>query len=174
MKSILKPIVVLTLISVIAAALLGGTYEATKPLIDAAEKAATAQAMQQVLPQATSLEEFEMDEIENLQLAARDAGGAGYAFKVTDKGFGGQITVMVGIDLDGKMTGIQLVEHSETPGLGSKAGQPSFTDKFIGVDEGGLSGVDTISGATVTSSAVKRCAATAYEAFNSLEGGSQA
>lgn len=174
MKSILKPIVVLTLISVVAAALLGGTYGATKPLIEAAEKAATADAMKQVLPAAADFEEIAVEGIENLQLAARDTSGAGYAFKVTDKGFGGAIVVMVGIDADGNMTGIQLLEHSETPGLGTKAGQPAFTDKFIGVSEADLSKVDTISGATVTSSAVKRCAATAYEAFNSLEGGNQA
>ena len=79
-------------------------------------------------------------------------------------GFGGTITMMVGIDLEGKVTGISIISHTETAGLGSVAGDNSakgqaFRDSFIGLSgsvstskDGGEA--DTITGATITSRAI--------------------
>ena len=53
----------------------------------------------------------------------RDDSGNGYAFKVKDKGFGGVYNVMVGIGNDGNITGVKLLDNTETPGLGSKTQQ---------------------------------------------------
>ena len=103
-----------------------------------------------------------------LVLAAKDENGQGYAFKVQDKGFGGAYTVMVGIGPDGKITGAKLMDNSETPGLGSKTGAADFTGRFTGVDASGLEGVQTITGATISSKAFKRCVDTAFQAFEAV------
>jgi len=70
------------------------------------------------------------------------------------KGFAGLVGVMVGVSKDGKLLDIGITSHSETPGIGTKAGEPSFTDQFKGLKaEAGLK-VDGISGATYSSKGV--------------------
>lgn len=164
-----KPIIVLTLICVISSALLGATYTITKDTIDAATKAATDAAMAAVLPGAGSFEEITVDGVEGVLLAAKETGGLGYAFQVQDKGFGGAYVVMVCIGDDGKITGTQLLDNSETPGLGSKTGEASFTGQFIGKDSA-LEGVETVTGATISSNAFIRCIGTAYQAYGAVTG----
>ena len=76
------------------------------------------------------------------------------------KGFGGTVKVMIGIDADGKVTGVKVTEHSETPGLGSKAADADYLKQYQGVTEAPESSikddknVDAITGATITSNAV--------------------
>lgn len=167
--NLVKPVIVLTVICVVSSALLGFTYNATKDTISAVEKAASDAAMMEVLPGAasfTTLKENDGD----LLLAARDESGKGYVFKVQDKGYGGKYVVMLGIGPDGKITGTKLLDNSETPGLGSKTGMPAFTDQFTGKDAG-LEGVDTITGATISSKTFLRCVDKAFAAYNSVKEG---
>ncbi len=100
-----------------------------------------------------------------------DAGGgiAGHAIKVTSKeGFGGEITMLIGVAPGGSFTGLQYLTINETAGLGMNADKPEFIDQFIGTPaekfvlvkgnaekDGDISAV---SGATVTSSAVTNAA----------------
>ena len=167
MKELLKPIIVLTAICLITSGLLGATYNVTAPLIAQSEKKASDEAMTEVLPASTSFTEVPVDGIEGLLIAAKDESGAGWAFKVQDKGFGGAYVIMVGIGSDGKITGTKLLDNSETPGLGSKTGMPSFTGQFVGKDKE-LEGVETITGATISSKAFLRAVATAYTAFEAV------
>lgn len=99
---------------------------------------------------------------------------SGYCVSVTANGYGGPIEMIVGVDTDGRVTGIKILSDSETPGLGSRAKEPAFSDSFKGkkpplsVVKGGgkanaTSGataaggqINAISGATVTSNAVVR------------------
>lgn len=176
---LVKPIIVLVLICIISAGLLGATYTATADTIAQVQKEASDKAMTEVLPGAASFTEIQRGENAGLDalrdtvaqtkcgllMAAKEDSGAGYAFKVQDKGFGGAYAVMVGIDAQGKITGVKLLDNSETPGLGSKTGEKNFTDRFTGVDGSSLEGVQTITGATISSNAFKRCVATAFEAF---------
>ena len=86
--------------------------------------------------------------------------GQSYAVKVLPSGFDGTITMMVGI-ADGKVTGISVISHTETPGLGAVAAAQNakgeaFRSQFVG-QEGTLSigdQIDAMSGATITSTAV--------------------
>jgi electron transport complex protein RnfG len=74
------------------------------------------------------------------------------------------MSIVVGIDVDGVITGVEVVESSETAGLGSKATEEPFKGQFIGrnveafvVTKNGSTQeneVDAISGATITSNAV--------------------
>ncbi|MGI5967694.1 MAG: FMN-binding protein [Anaerotruncus rubiinfantis] len=169
MKDLLKPIIVLTVICIVTAGLLGATYNVTKPLIDKAELDATNAAMREVMPSATNFTAItELPDVTGLVQASKDDGGAGYVFKVESKGFGGAYPVMVGIGADGKITGAKLLEgNSETPGLGSKTGNESFTGQFIGKDSS-LSGVETITGATISSKAFISAVGIAYEAYTAV------
>ena len=97
---------------------------------------------------------------------AEDAGGkvVGYVIKGQASGYGGNDIVVVGVGEDLKVTGISFPEAlPETPGLGQKATDPAFYSQFAGkgmhlsVVKGGgagADGVDAISGATITSTAV--------------------
>lgn len=165
-----KPIIVLTVICIISSSLLGFTYSATKDAIAAVEKATSDAAMQEVLPGAASFAELPNNPDEGLLLAARDEGGKGFVFKVQDKGYGGTYVVMVGIGPDGAITGAKLLDNAETPGLGSKTGMPAFTDQFKGKDAG-LEGVETITGATISSKTFLRCVDKAFKAYESVKEG---
>ncbi len=87
----------------------------------------------------------------------------GYCVKAETKGYGGVIKLLVGFDEKLKVSGIKITESQETAGLGSKAGEPSFSEALRGKEPllkvkknggGGKSEVDAISGATITSTAV--------------------
>ncbi len=164
-----KPIIVLTLICLISSALLGLTYEKTKDIIAAAELQATNDAMAEVLPGSSG--DFEQLDagMENVLMAAKDNGGAGYVFQVEDSGYGGAYVVMVGMDNEGTITGAKLLEHNETPGLGAKTEGADFTSQFIGKNQSSAADVDMITGATISSSAFIRCVEAACEAFNAVQ-----
>lgn len=70
------------------------------------------------------------------------------------KGFHGLIGVMVGISREGKLLDIGITSHSETPGVGSRVAEASFTDQFKGLTAGGELAIDGISGATYSSRGV--------------------
>ncbi|MBR1498217.1 MAG: FMN-binding protein [Bacteroidaceae bacterium] len=142
--------IVLTGIAVVAGAALGYVNSITAPTIEAIkaqqEKAA---------------------ELEVLN------GQEGTAIKVTDpKGFGGALTVMVGLAQDGTVLGYKVLESSETPGLGAKADfwfQEGQKGNIIGKTAGKLEvskdggDVDAITASTITSRAFLRCINAAYE-----------
>jgi electron transport complex protein RnfG len=84
------------------------------------------------------------------------------AYETSASGFGGELTIMVGYDLEkDKLTGLKIGTNSETAGVGSRVTQDQFTKQFKGLDialkfSGGPCpvGVDAVSGATVSSTAV--------------------
>ena len=88
------------------------------------------------------------------------------------KGYGGDISVMTGVDKDGKVTGVNILSHSETAGLGANAVKESFRDQFVGLvkgitvskDKPGENSIDALTGATVTSRAVTKAVNAAIEA----------
>lgn len=73
--------------------------------------------------------------------------------------FSGTLSIMVGVNSDGTVSGVSIVTTAETSGLGSKAGDPEFKDQYVGkggtlaVDQDGGE-IDAIRGATITSRAV--------------------
>ncbi|MCI4626157.1 MAG: RnfABCDGE type electron transport complex subunit G [Candidatus Magnetoovum sp. WYHC-5] len=85
------------------------------------------------------------------------------ATEVTVKGYGGRVSVIVGVGEDNKITGLKVVQHSETPGLGANIIKDVFQRQFAGRDEtiklkkdGG--NIDHVTGASVSSRAVVKCA----------------
>jgi len=89
-----------------------------------------------------------------------DGEKAGYAFTAAGGGYGGNIDILVGLDSGFEIKGISILSQTETPGLGARITESSFTDQFKGLSadsialrsEGG--NIDAITGATISSRAV--------------------
>lgn len=160
----LKPIVVLTAICVIVSAALVGTYGLTKPVIDAAKAAEANAALSAVLPDGTDFEEVTVT-AENVLNAYKAGNGAGYVFQAQGKGFAGMITVMVGISSDGAITGTQVMEHGETPGIGDRIEKEAhFQEQYLGKDYN-LEGIEFLSGATFSSKGFNAAVGNAFVAY---------
>ena len=166
----MKDAMILFAITLVSGACLGGVYEITKAPIAAAEMAAKAEAYKTVLPAAETFEEAGSadalaaanTEISGLgygnvtvdeAVSGKDASGAevGYVVTSTSKdGYGGAITVSVGIEADGTVSGIEFLTLAETAGLGMNADKPEWKGQYASADNE----INAISGATITSNAV--------------------
>ena len=165
-----RPVVVLVVICLVAAALLGFTNAKTAPAIAAAEEEAARQLRQAVLPDATEFADLTKDKLSD-ELAAMGVTGIyegdnGTGYVVTAQAYGGAVVGTVGFDPDGKILRVEANVSTETQGVGSKVGvQENMLEKFVGLS-GDVSGVQLKSGATLTSNAVRNgvnaaCAAVA-------------
>ena len=171
---------VLLIISLVVAGMLGVVNGMTADIIAEAKAAKKAEAMSVVLADC-SFEEVAVTEDMVAASAAfeselasvyagKDSSGAaaGYVMEVTPSGFGGAISMVVGVDAAGKVTGVSVISNSETAGVGTKVTQNKnnksgvpVLDQFIGKSaaDGELTvgtNVDAVSGATVSSKAVTR------------------
>lgn len=95
----------------------------------------------------------------------------GYCIEVNTVGYGGNIKMMVGINADGTVRGIGIVEIAETAGLGSRTNDSSYLSQYIGKSEiMDVSDIDVISGSTVSSKAIMNGVNYALEAFAVIGG----
>lgn len=153
----------LAITSFVALALAGVNALTKQPIAD--QKAEKLQAaITEVLPGGGEKLEASAYKDETKLVSAVYAGENGYAVEVKPVGFNGEITMMVGIGLDGKVLGISVVTQTETAGLGAvvadggEKGQ-NFRNQFAGMEgilavkkDGGE--VEAVSGATISSRAV--------------------
>jgi len=182
MKNMLKDALVLFVITLFAGLLLGVVYEITKEPIAVQEEKARQEAFAEVFESAEKFETIEKITQEETEKVLADANitgvtvnetvGAygsgdqllGYCITVTThEGYGGDIKMTLGVNLDGSLNGISILEISETPGLGMKAEsvlKPQFSGKNAEQFEYTKTGaaaenqIDAISGATITTKAV--------------------
>ena len=97
------------------------------------------------------------------------------AYSAAAKGYHDLIEVMIGVNPDGTLTGISIMTHTETPGLGARIVEPEFTNQFAGLEldttklsaEGGQ--VDTLSGATFSTVGVIAAVSAALEQFPQIK-----
>ncbi len=174
MKENLKLGGTLLAITAIAGLILAFAYDITRAPIEAKAKAEQAAAMKVVL-EAEDFTELTSDitdeNITGIFEAKTGGNDAGYVFKVNSSGYGGKIELMVGINGEGSVSGIEILSHTETPGLGSKAkDDPTFAEQFKGLPtEAELavgSDIEAITGATITSKAVTSGVNTAINYYN--------
>ncbi len=178
MNKILKLALVLLAVSAIVAGVLGVINELTYPVIDAQKQAKTAEAFSAVL-KADRFDEIEFNNPDfPTVLTVHKAEGVGYVVTSKFSGAQGNITLAVGVDNDYKCTGISVIEHAETSGLGANAASTGevgvkFRAQFVGQDEsialanaGGS--IDALTGATITSRAITEAVATSIRAVKSL------
>lgn len=183
-KSTLRNMVVcLGLVCFICAAILGETYVLTAGPIELAQQNKTKQSIAKVLPS------FSADPVESAvtwngtEYVYYSVEGAGCAIISSVSGFGGPLSVMVGIEDGGIVYNTVVLSHSETPGLGAKCQTDAgFIDQFKGWDpsrktllvkkDGG--DVDAITASTITSRAYALAISNALEVYRTIaadEGG---
>ena len=132
-KDKIVPTIVLTVICLVSALLLGVINMVTKDVILKAELKAATEAMQEVLPSATSFEEVNI-EGKNLPkeiVKANKADNGGYVFQIEVTGYKPGIVIMVGVTADGAITKIKTIKTSETWGLEKKL-DGEYNDGDIG------------------------------------------
>ena len=178
MKKILKLTVILFIVCAIVAGVLGVVNEFTKDRIAEQNRLKTEKAYAAVLV-ADSYEAVEFDAAAWPTIdSISKAGEAGYVVETTFSGAQGSITMAVGVDTELKVTGISIIKHAETAGLGAVAASTNekgvaFRSQFVGEDKnvaitkaGG--NINAITGATITSRAVAQAAANAVCAVEAL------
>ncbi len=153
---ILRLVITLFLICAVVAGLLAGVNGITKDRIAAAKARKTLDAIAEVLPDGDTAREMEGFSDASGMVTAVYISDSGYAIKVAPNGFGGTIDMMVGLSKDGKVLGISIISHAETPSLGAVAADKgskgqAFREQFKDYD----GSLDAISGATITSKAVQ-------------------
>jgi electron transport complex protein RnfG len=155
MKEMARYGFILSVICIIAAGLLAGVNSLTKKRIIAQAQAEEDMALKEVLPGAEKFETV-MKDAETLYYKGTDKEGRplGVAFKASGKGYSSVIETLVGMDTRGKITAIKVLSQNETPGLGMRVIEDNFTGQFANKDRQELSGVQAITGATISSRAV--------------------
>ena len=171
-KNIISVGLKLFLITSISALVLAVVNNITLPIIEKNTREKQEIAMKSVIMDAVRFEKADTSALALVELPCTVTGvynavnskdnTIGYAVIVSTVGYGGDILLTVGVDSDLKVTGIDVISHSETPGLGEKCTKTEFKEQFKG-KEIGLSvvkngatanQVDAISSATITSKAV--------------------
>lgn len=173
----------LTLLGICAvvALLLGVVNSVTEPIIEEIQAEKTAAAMSQVLP----ADEYQKVETTYPNVTAMNkalSGGEqiGYVVEVATNGFGGAMSMVVGVDMNGAVTGVSVTDNSETANIGTKVvNDQTVLDRFIGMSHAdgeitvnsGTNRFDGVSGATVSSKGVTAGVNTALAAVAEQKGG---
>ena len=162
-KYIAKLTITLLAITVVTSFLLSLVYTVTKPTIDALNEQARQESMLAVMADATEFSEVAYTEtagVTGVDAAYNGSELLGYCVQTEPAGFGGAISMMVGVSTDGTVTGVSILEHNETPGVGTNAMTEDFLAQYTGrtgtltVKTGADTDIQHITGATVTSAAV--------------------
>ncbi len=178
MKKSLPLIFSLTLICLISGSILAFVHAATADRIATNALRRTTDAIRQVLPEHDTLRDPRHIEYQGttftLYEALHDGEVAGVAIETsTSAGYGGDIRLMIGLDPQGNTSGLVILAHKETPGLGAKITESSFLARFVGRNarqthwnvqkDGGE--IQAITAATVSSRAVSDAVARAIQAY---------
>lgn len=185
-STFINMVLTLFVVTFVAAAALGFVYDLTKDAIEEAKMKAQSEAIEKVLPEYDELGESVKVALpaseDSIEIFPAYNGGelVGVAVKTfTNNGFNGFISVMAGIDLSGNLFGYEILEHEETPGLGSKMdvwfcntekptqnviGKNPQSHQFEVTKDGG--DIDAITASTITSRAFLDALKKAFEAYN--------
>jgi electron transport complex protein RnfG len=187
MKEIARLVIVLTIICVVAAAALSEVYTLTKEPIERAAREEKLSAIRHITPPFTN--EPDVDRVtiplgkddqgneitRDYYVATKDNAIVGIDFEASSPaGYGGTIYLIVGVTPDGAITGVEVLKHSETPGLGTKVTAETWLAQFKGKDlknttwavkkDGG--DIDYTSGATISPRAVVSAVKQGLEDFS--------
>ena len=170
-KEVVKPAAILFAICVLVACTLAGTNALTKDRIEAQQEAKAEESRMIVLPAADSFVAAD-----GYYAGLKNDEAIGYVFETESKGYGGTVRVMTGISADGSITGVVILEHEETPGLGANAEKEAFRDQFkqsispdgitvVRYQEPGEGEIEAMTGASITSRAVTDAVNQAIEQY---------
>lgn len=166
-KEIVIPALSLFIICIVVTALLGLTNAVTAPKIEELAVETQEAAKKEVLADAASFGDAEQTQLSGTTYTyynglAADGSVMGYVVETVSKGYGGDISLMVGVGVDGTVQGVSILSINETAGLGMNAENPEFLEQFlgksgtIGVQKNGSSDteIQALTGATITSEAM--------------------
>lgn len=169
--NIIKDAFMLFIITLFLVAILSAAKVVTQSAIDKANLEAKIQSFNEVCPGYFTSEDITGDVVgasagynaslngDEPVLRCKNESGEliGYIVQCTSKGFGGPLNLIVGFDKNANITGVRYADTpSETPGLGMKTTEKEFLDSWLNHNHNNVNEVDTISGATVTSTAFKQ------------------
>ncbi len=188
-KEYVYPVVILVVISVVTTALLAVTNFVSSPIIAANQAASANATRKELLAEADSFSLVEGDYLTSSDQSAKVTevyeadNGVGMVLTVVTKSFGGDLTMMVGMDADGAVTGVKVTDSSDTPGVGSKDTQPDYLAQYDGLTtltsenvkkETSVTSDGTafeyITGASVSGTAIHKGVYLALDQFNALGG----
>ncbi len=179
-KAILVPTIALFVICLVSTALLGLANSVTAPKIEQLAIQTEIKSRSEVLETAETFEEKSDNGINYVAGLDKDGNEVGMVFTTTAKSYGGEIIVMTGIDMEGKITGVKLLHITDTPGLGMNADKPEFRDKFLNMSDkitivknsanAANNEIDALSGATISSNAVAEAVNKALDSFAKVTG----
>jgi len=172
----------LSAVCLVCSALLAFSYAITLEPIGAAQQNKTNASIARVLPAFQGTPELSSIELEGLRYDYYKVDGTGMAVLSTVSGFGGPLTLMVGVTEEGIIYNTVALSHSETPGLGAKCQtDEKFLSQFRGWDpasrqllvkkDGG--DVDAITASTITSRAYALAVRNALNVFTAIYGGQE-
>ncbi|MCQ2485455.1 MAG: FMN-binding protein [Clostridia bacterium] len=179
-KKIVIPAVSLFVICLVCTLLLAFVNQKTAPKIEELAIQTETESRAKVLSSASTFEEGKKDGV-SFVTGYNDAKEVqGYIFVTTTKSYGGDLQVMTGVDAEGKVTGIEILEISDTAGLGMKATTQEFKDRFVGLVNGIIvdkntgdpekNQVQALTGATITSNAVAKAVNEALAGYETVTG----
>lgn len=168
MKKALYLACFLAIVSALAGGLLAAVNEVTAAKINANALAEVMGSLEKVFPGTTYAEITDYTDESGLVTGVYQAEGQGYMFQVETSGFKDTIKFVLGIDNDSKIVGYDVIAIAETSGIGSRVAEDDFRNTVIGKTTGDK--VDTLSGATISSTAVVKGLDAAKAVYASLTG----
>jgi electron transport complex protein RnfG len=177
-------VLTLGVVTLVASVSLGFVYQWTKEPIAEAQLRKQLKAIEYVMPGYDNnpvVEKYSVpvpDGKDSLEFYPAKANGEliGVAIRTkSTKGYSGDIWLMVGFNMNGEIQNVFVIDHKETPGLGSKMSSPGFVKQYLGKSPDRMSlkvkkdggDVDAITGATITSRAYGEAIQLAFDTFKS-------
>ena len=184
-KEYIYPVIILTAIALVTTALLAITNAISDPIIIRNSIAAANATRQELLADADGFNDITADS----ELATSPDGsayisevyestnGTGYVMTAHTTSFGGDLTMMVGLDAEGAITGVKVTDHADTPGVGTKDQAPEYLAQYQGKTALTSDNVKKeadfafISGASVSGTAIHKGVAAALAQYEAIGGG---
>ncbi|MDR0316324.1 MAG: RnfABCDGE type electron transport complex subunit G [Treponema sp.] len=182
MKHIIKPALSLFFIATIITTLLAFSYNRTLEPIAAQIRKMQEKTMKEIMPEASGYREIPVEKTGNIVRVFEGLKGGeitGYVIELAPPGYSGAINMMAGISkAENKITGMRVLRHTETPGLGALAVKENFYRKFDGKNltplkvvknSPGADEIEAMTGATITTRAITNAVNEAIEWYNIYE-----
>ncbi|MDI9476784.1 MAG: RnfABCDGE type electron transport complex subunit G [Natronincolaceae bacterium] len=178
MQKVVKLGLILLIVTAVSAGALSVTNNFTKDIIEQKAIEANLAYMREILPDADDFKVVESSaiadiiEVEEAYEAIKGGDTSGYVIKTKTSGYGGDVLILTGINVDGTIAGMRVASQSETPNLGTKITEDEFgsqfeglsTDKELKLNED----VDQVTGATISSTAAIKGINASIKLFESV------
>ena len=178
----IKPVIVLVVLCFVVTLALAYTYGVTHPIISKRAERDADRARAELLKEADGFDQYDgaLAESEDGNAKVTECynakNGAGSVMTIETSSFGGKLTMMVGVDSNGSVTGVKVTDHQDTPGVGTKNFEEKYLDAYIGISDIHNENVksddqiDAISGASVTGQALHSGVSAALRQYEMIGG----